>query len=153
MRKNLDNKPEFAYNKAINYLSKRELSRSELQQKLMADGFEPQLVAQVIAQLVAKDYQSDARFATAYVKMRLAKGYGLLYIRQALQQRGIEAALINTTVAEFAPDWLQLARKAREKRFGTALPDNSKDYAKQSRFLQQRGFDHQQIRAALATDD
>jgi regulatory protein len=150
MSQDLENNFQFAYNKAINYLSNRELSQLELEQKLIANAVAPTVVAQVIAQLIAKGYQSDARFAAAYVKMRIAKGYGLLYIRQALQQRGIEATLISATVAEFAPDWLQLARQARIKRFGTALPNNSKDYAKQSRFLYQRGFDYQQIRAALA---
>jgi len=51
------------------------------------------------------------------------------------------------------PEWQQRASQARAKRFGQKLPANYKDRAKQSRFLQQRGFSGEQIRHILNTGD
>jgi Uncharacterized protein conserved in bacteria len=51
------------------------------------------------------------------------------------------------------PEWQQRASRARNKRFGHQLPTNYQDKAKQSRFLQQRGFSGEQIRHILNADD
>jgi regulatory protein len=46
---------------------------------------------------------------------------------------------------------LQL-RRARQKKFGAALPDNYADRQRQARFLGYRGFTSAQIRTALGFD-
>ena len=46
-------------------------------------------------------------------------------------------------------DWLQLARDVRRRKFGAAVPRSLGERAKQARFLQYRGFDAEQLRAAF----
>jgi regulatory protein len=43
--------------------------------------------------------------------------------------------------------------KVRHKRFGSELPEDFKERARQARFLQYRGFTTDQINHALAGDD
>ena len=49
-------------------------------------------------------------------------------------------------------DWLATIRAVRAKRFGAELPRDYPERARQARFLQYRGFDAAQIRAALEFD-
>jgi regulatory protein len=46
-------------------------------------------------------------------------------------------------------DWVAVAREARRRRFGVSPPGDYPERARQARFLQYRGFSHEQIRAAL----
>jgi regulatory protein len=50
-------------------------------------------------------------------------------------------------------DWAAEARTVREKRFGSDQPADYKDRARQSRFLQYRGFSSEQIRQAFSIDE
>lgn len=135
--------------KALRYLSQREHARVELAQKLHE--FDPELVAAVLDELAASDYQSDRRFAESYTRYRIHKGYGALYIRQVLKQRGVQPDIIARVLADYEHVWFELATQVQRKRFN-APPDNPKAYAKHMRFLQYRGFTSEQIRHALSTD-
>ncbi len=107
----------------------------------------------VIDNLRAEGLQSDERFTEAFVHIRVDRGYGPLRISQELQQRGVCDSLISRFMCLEEPDWRQHAREAREKRFGTSLPTDYKDRAKQSRFLQSRGFSGEQIRQLFRPGD
>ncbi len=50
-------------------------------------------------------------------------------------------------------NWRALARDVRSRKFGSGAPGSYKEKARQSRFLQHRGFSHDQIRAAMAMED
>ena len=132
--------------KALRYLSYREHSRLELEQKLQ--DFDPDLVDAVLDDLAARDYQSDKRFAESYTRYRIHKGYGERYIRQVLKQRGVQNDIITHVLADYQHTWFELVVEVQQKRFQT-LPNNPKAYAKQMRFLQYRGFSSEQIRHAL----
>ncbi|MEM7195912.1 MAG: hypothetical protein AAF402_13235, partial [Pseudomonadota bacterium] len=51
------------------------------------------------------------------------------------------AETIDQVMLEFEDQWCSLAEEARVKKFGTELPVNYPDWARQARFLQQRGFE------------
>ncbi len=140
----------------MDLLARREHGHRELRDKLLQRGFEADLVEQVVAELAAEGLQSDSRFAEAYVRQRRERGYGPLRIRQELQQRGIADALIAASMAGCEGDWPELARQARRKRFGAQPPASLHERARQTRFLQYRGFSGADIRRALdheLTDD
>lgn len=134
---------------AVAYLSRREHSQRELIHKLIARGYPEDLALEVVAELTGERLQSDERFAESFVYSRLLRGQGPLRIGAELRLRGVEEGLIQEALAGADCDWGALAAEAREKRFGTAAPDSPRERARQIRFLQQRGFDHDQIRAAL----
>ena len=73
-------------------------------------------------------------------------GYGPLRIRQELHLRGVADSLINELLEQEERDWFSRLRHVREKKFGPSLPSDFKEQARQSRFLQYRGFSAEQIR-------
>ncbi|MEK7989699.1 MAG: regulatory protein RecX [Thiotrichaceae bacterium] len=134
--------------KALRYLANREHSRLELKKKLLAKACDIEIINAVLDDLAARDYQSDKRFAESYTRYRINKGYGERYIQWVLQQRGVHNEVVTAALAEPDHDWFELVCKVQQKRFNTT-PNNPRDYAKQVRFLQYRGFTQEQIRYAF----
>lgn len=100
---------------------------------------------EVIAKLRSEGLQSDERFTESFIHGRTNRGYGPLRISQELKQRGVCDNLITHYLYAGEFDWRQRAGEIREKRFGKTLPTDYKDRAKQSRFLQSRGFSGEHI--------
>ncbi|WP_227512506.1 regulatory protein RecX [Moraxella catarrhalis] len=147
---------------AFYYLSRREMSRHELQKKLLAKGCEPQAVEDLLQEFAQKGYQSDERFTMMLVRESIRKSRGKNHILQALksakvtlpegfgsidqliQQAGVNSLTDNTILADDESgtvDWLKLAVEARTRKYGDTIPTTPKDKAKQLRFLQYRGFE------------
>lgn len=120
-------------------LARREHSQLELKQKLKQKAFAEDEIAEAINTLVEQGYQSDERFAEAFIRVRHQQGKGPIKIAAELRQRGVE----HFDLSVF--DFFALAGAVREKKFGSALPDQPKDRAKQQRFLLSRGFSFEQI--------
>ena len=135
--------------KLVELLARREHSRQELLRKLAQRGYGFDEVEPVLADLTAQGLQSETRFAEHYARDREQRGYGPVRIRQELRERGIDDGLIATALDELGVDWFAAARAARHKRFGPGVPDEFREQARQLRFLQNRGFDAEQCRAAL----
>ena len=127
------------YQSALGMLARREHSQLELRQKLTQKDFEQDEIAKAIDTLVNQGYQSDERFTEAFIRLRHQQGKGPLKIAVELKQRGIE----HYDLSVF--DFFELASAVREKKFGTEMPDNYNDRAKQQRFLLSRGFSFEQI--------
>lgn len=138
---------------AIELLSRREHSLFELKYKLVSRSFDLLDINEVLAGLRDEDLQSDARFSEAYVYSRTQKGYGPLRIQADLKQRGINEILLEDFLDFQSPHWDQRVIDVQRKRFGSIPPENYKDYAKQVRFLQYRGFTADQIKRALGEID
>lgn len=135
----------------MDLLARREHSRLELERKLGARSFDAGLVADVLDELAAENLQSDERFAGSFVESRVARGQGPLRIRRELAERGIATA--GDWLDGERYDWGSLARQARIRRFGAELPGDLKARSRQTRFLEYRGFRHDEIKAALEFDD
>lgn len=138
---------------AFYYLSRREHSRYELQQKLLAKGCEPQAINALLVEFAEKDYQSDERCAYMIIRESVRKNRGRAHIREALKRARLDlpysldelieqagVSVLDESEAE-AVDWLKLAVEARTKKYGGDIPSTPKDKAKQLRFLQYRGFE------------
>lgn len=138
------------YTFALGYLARREHSTQELISKLKTKTDQPELIPEIIADLTRKNYLSDARFAESYCRMRANRGYGKLRIQAELRERGIDGDLLDSRLR--ANDG-GVIKKVREKKFGSALPVELKEKAKQARFLQHRGFSFDEIKRVLNNDD
>ena len=139
-----------ARKKAMDYLARREHVRGELLDKLTRFGFDPAVADDAVAQLVDDGLQSDARFAEAFVRSRINQGKGPVRIRADLRDRGLTGSDIELALEEANEDWYALARDVRLKKFGPDAPSEFRDKAKQMRFLQSRGFEPDQIQAAVS---
>lgn len=137
---------------AVRLLSRREHSTEELRRKLVAKGYAEDGVASVVEKLATKKLVSDERFASSYVHHHARRGQGPVRIRAELRQQGITDSQIEQEVSAGDTDWNRLAGEARRRKFGAELPRTASERAKQARFLQYRGFNSDQIRAALKFD-
>lgn len=137
--------------RAQRLLAAREHSRAELRGKLAREADEAVLEA-VLDRLVELGLQSDARFAEAYVR---AKGdrLGVVRLRYELGQRGLAKDLIDAALGQLAEeggigDELARAKNVWKKKYGK-LPQDAKEWARQARFLQSRGFSGELVRQVL----
>jgi regulatory protein len=142
-----------ARKKAMDLLARREYGRAELERKLIAAGFDADVAADALQRLAEEGLQSDRRFVESFVQSRINQGKGPLRIHADLGQRGIASGLVDEVLEEAGEDWYALARDARLKKFGRSQPAGFRDKARQMRFLQYRGFEPDQIQAAVAPFD
>jgi regulatory protein len=84
------------------------------------------------------------------VRVRADRGYGPRRIARELAQRGLPAAAAARALAASGNDWAALARAAADKKFGQA-PASLAERARQTRYLEYRGFAPEQIRHALGS--
>lgn len=139
--------------KAMELLSRREHSRLELIQKLVARGFEPEVAEQVVEDMATRGWQDDARYAEIMARHRMMSGHGPVRIRADLKQHGIGSEMIEAALAACETDWAVLATEVLQRRFGTERPADRKEIARRGAFLQRRGFDLDAIRHAMAQID
>jgi len=127
------------YSAALKMLMRREHSKLELFSKLQLKGYDDEIIDSAITQLTEQNYQSDERFAEAFILMRFNQGKGPVRIASELKLRGISSF----NLSDF--DWFKSAKEIRTKKFGDIASPNFKEQAKQKRFLQSRGFSLDQI--------
>ncbi|GAA5167155.1 recombination regulator RecX [Viridibacterium curvum] len=133
---------------ALRLLATREHSRQELRRKLAARADEGDDVEAVLDRMAETGLQSDARFAESYVRSRAGR-LGSARIRRELGDRGVTEELASTALGEvLVEDELTRARSVWKKKFGQP-PVDAKDWARQARFLQSRGFSAELIRKLL----
>jgi regulatory protein len=134
---------------ALRALTRKEYGAAELQRKLEQKGFPTELVGQVLTKLRDEGLLNDQRYAEAFVRQHVGRGHGPVRIRAELRMSRLPDDAIEAALELATTDWEQLAHAVRCKRFGTTPPRNGAERAKQGRFLQYRGFDSDQIRAAF----
>lgn len=133
--------------KAIALLARREHTRAELSRKLAPHGTQDEIDA-VITQLQSTGLQSDVRFAEAFLRAKVGR-LGPARLRQTLRQKGVDAETVDAQIeAADLPDELHQVHEVWARKFGTA-PTDAKEWARQARFLQSRGFSSSVIRRLL----
>lgn len=133
----------------LRLLARREHSRRELLEKLSQRGLRGVEAEAVIDDLAERNWQNDERYTESYVRQRIAKGYGPIRIGYELQQRGIAQGELDAE-AEAQGGWLELARAAYLGKYGDEITLPANEWAKRSRFLQQRGFSGETIKHLFA---
>ncbi len=134
---------------AMDLLARREHSRVELGRKLSRKGFPAELSEPVLDQLAADRLLDESRFVESFVSSRVRRGQGPVRIGAELRQRGVAEETGDQGVAGADVDWVARARETHRAKFGDAPPVDYREWARQARFLQYRGFTTAQIRAAL----
>jgi regulatory protein len=138
---------------AMNLLARREHSTQELRDKLLARGFEDDEIMPALQTLSQEGLLSDERFTESFIHSRMERGSGPVKIRAELRQRGVADEVIANWLDERDHAWLERAEAVRCKKFGSALPVDYKEKARQARFLQYRGFSAEQTRHVLRDDE
>ena len=77
------------WNKALDILSRREHSISQLKSKIQKFQDNEEQIEELINKLIDKNLLSDERFAESLIKSKSEAGYGPNYIEQLLQKNSI----------------------------------------------------------------
>ncbi|SBS37945.1 Regulatory protein RecX [Marinomonas spartinae] len=134
---------------AMTILASRDHSTKEMAHKLKIKGHEEESIAKAIASLLEVNYLNDRRFAESYTRSRANKPLGPQRIKQELKQKGIKDDVISQVFEESDADWFELARELKQRKFGEEVTKDFKERAKQTRYLQYRGFGFEHIKYAL----
>jgi regulatory protein len=124
--------------RALDLLARREHSRAELARRLLVLAADPDDVIPVLNELAERHWQSDVRFAEAWVHQR-SPGHGSRRLQHELQQKGLSATDIRTALDALPDDEYARAHALWARRFGTA-PQDQRARQQQQRFLLYRGF-------------
>lgn len=137
--------------RALRLLAAREHSRAELERKLAQHEETPGQLAQVLDELQAKDFISEARVVESVINRRAAR-YGAARIKHELQGKGLGAEALADAMDGLKANELERAREVWHKKFGGPAPDAA-GRAKQMRFLAARGFGGEVIRRVVSQAD
>ena len=136
----------------MNLLARREQSFSELVQKLSdkyPDFDKHEVILPALEKLRAEKLQSDERFVESYVRYRKTRGMGPLKIEMELEQKGVNGGLIQDELYSEDNDWIWQCREVMLRKFPDGPAEKQEDRQKQYRFLNQRGFDSEQVQQVL----
>lgn len=140
-------------NRILGYLARRDYSRHELRQKVLKFASDRQMLEQVLDELVQLDLLCDKRFACMLVRHKANAGYGPARIRQWLTQHRIPKSMAVFVMAEANLNWQVIAHRQLNKHFGVIEPMNIKQQARKIRYLYNRGFSQNDIRAVVTVTD
>ncbi len=134
---------------ALKRLARREHSRFELEEKLSALGTAEEIAA-VLDTLEATGLLSDQRTAASYLSSHAAR-FGTMKLKHTLRAKGIAEEIIDAGLAALGEDLASEETRALEiwrRKYGQP-PVDAREWAKQARFLQSRGFSSDAIRRVL----
>jgi regulatory protein len=133
----------------VRLLALREHSRLELSRKLLQRKADPTRLEQVLDQLQQDGLQSDERFTESFIEGRINRGQGPVRIRRELNERGVDASLIERYLQIYDGEWRELMARVHDAKFGSGQVRENKELAKRARFLEYRGFAGEMIRSFL----
>lgn len=137
--------------RALRYLAAREHSRSELERKLAPFEETPGQLAQVLDDLQAKDFISEARVVESVIHRRAGR-FGASRIRHELLNKGLDTERVADAMDALKSTELERARDIWRRKFGEPAPDAA-GRAKQMRFLAARGFSGDVIRRVVSSTE
>ncbi|MEL7361576.1 MAG: RecX family transcriptional regulator [Bacteroidota bacterium] len=145
-----------ARRKALDYLSYKARTSTEVRRKLRDTGFSEDAVEEAVARMEELGYLDDEAYAKAYARGRFSgRGYGPQRIRTDLMKRGLDRRVIDAALEEFAePDDLyEAALRHGQKRWDrlASEPDARKRRKKTYDFLLRRGYGFDTARRVLET--
>lgn len=133
---------------AINLLSRREYSRHELYQKLIARTSSETVLEKILNRLEEAGYQSDLRFSESFLRSRINRGLGKMRIERELKEKGIQQDLIEQCF-QTDTDWFELAYESGLRKFHSLNLSDYKEKQKAFRYLAYRGFSMEHIHFAV----
>lgn len=138
---------------ALKMLARRELSESQIRQRLVRRGYDPDDIESAIERLTSNGSINDARVAGAIARTETSvKRRGRLRVAQALARAGIDRSTARTAVdsifSDIDDDALLSAALERRLKNGRLIADD-REFQRLFRYLAAQGFESDTILKAL----
>ena len=124
--------------RALRLLAAREYSRAELERKLQVHEQTPGQMEQVLDELRAKDFISEARVVESVIHRRAGR-FGALRIKYELLNKGLGADAVAEALNQLKGSEMERVQEVWRRKFGAPAADAA-GQARQMRFLLARGF-------------
>lgn len=147
--------PAAARERALAALSRAETSAHRLCQRLLADGYPPEVADSVVASLADIGWVDDERYARILAaSLAEVRGYGRVRVARELASRGIDARVAEAVLDDVCPE---AGERDRAQRAAERLAAAARGSAERlGRRLVGRGFTpgdaYESARRVLATD-
>lgn len=138
------------YDYAVSLLAKKNYSSGDMHRQLARLIEKMDDVEHVLRRLTDNRYLNDMQLISCLFDKYIKKFHGPTRIKQELRQKGFPRALIEQEIKHSDVDWYELAKEARVRKFGDALPTDPKEKNKQIRYLQYKGYAMDTIFEALS---
>ena len=143
----LDSARALAREKALNFVSQRQMSAKELRDKLKQKGFDEDTADYCVQWLLDHGLLDEESYAAAIVRHYAAKGYGTGRIRSELIRRGIPRELQEDALGTMPEPDDKIDRFIASR---LRDPEDRDELRKLTAALYRRGFSGEEIRSALA---
>lgn len=137
--------------KAIYFLSRREYTYLELSSKLTKYTTDQTLIKQLLDELVKRNYLSNQRYIEVYLNAK-SKRYGVLKLKANLISKLSDYSEAEFALKQLNEQQFKFAYDIWDRKFGVN-PHTKKEYAKQVRFLQNRGFTADVIKKIVSSKE
>jgi regulatory protein len=133
---------EKAYQRALNFISYRPRSNSEVERNLRKHAVSDEIIEEVVERLLSKGILDDVAFAELWIENRSAfRPRGRYALRSELRQKGIQDAVIDLALIDI--DEESLARLATQKKLKQLAGLEWNQFrSKLSAYLSRRGFEY-----------
>jgi regulatory protein len=134
-------------------LARRELSESQIRQRLTRRGYERDAIEEALARLKQERAVDDARVAAAIARSETGlRKRGRRRVAQRIQQAGIAGSTareaLDRVFADLDDDALLLSALQKRLRGEATIPDD-RAFQRLYRFLVSQGFEHDRVLSAL----
>ncbi|MDQ4427334.1 regulatory protein RecX [Thalassolituus sp.] len=136
---------------AVDLLSRRDYSRRELWRKLSPKAASADDLECVLDELAERQWQSDERFASMFVRSRASRGVGPVRLKQELREKGVDGETACSAFETSEENWHEKALEVARRKARSIGHDNPDFKLKLWRFLSYRGFSSDQISSAIDT--
>ncbi|MBQ4630533.1 MAG: regulatory protein RecX [Clostridia bacterium] len=131
-----------ARDKAFDILSRKPVSKKELENALSQKGFDDAVTVQVIEEMSNLGYIDDYEYATLFLEHCRQKMWGEKKIRYEMKQKGIDESVISEILSDLdSEDDIEEMVKLIISKYGTEDLSDMKTKAKITRYFASRGFD------------
>ena len=133
---------------SLKLLAMRDMSRVQFVDKLTKKEFNTEDIREAVAWCEAEGWLNEARYAEVAAR-RLGHKYGASRVAATLRQKGVNDEAVASTINAMKDSEFSRAKGVWMRKFET-LPDTADARAKQTRYLQSRGFSFAMIKRVLS---
>ena len=131
-----------ARDKALDVLSRKPISESELRGKLIEKGYDDEVAQKVMEELEGLGYVNDYDYGTLFLEHCLSKMWGKKKIRFEMRQKGLSDTIINELLADYEEsDMEDEVTELIISKYSSYDFSDIKTKAKITRYFASRGFD------------